>query len=134
MFLFSRRMAVGARLRAMRGLYRSFMGENTPEARGRALMRQWLTPAQRSQFDEHGYFDVGGGSTGKRYRVQYGSSTNVQEIGFDGQPQAGWCFMPQGNLVAGDVMLAQKIALETNELEALAVANLFAPLAGRSRR
>ena len=42
--------------------------------------------------------------------------------------------MPHGNLVAGDVMLAQKIALETNELEALAVANLFAPLATGSRR
>jgi hypothetical protein len=35
---------------------------------------------------------------------------------------AEWCFVPEGNLVAGDVMLAQKIALETNERAALAVA------------
>jgi hypothetical protein len=118
----------------MRSLYRSFIGENTPEARGRALMRQWLTPAQRSQFDKNGYFDVIGSSTGNRYRVQYGSSANVQEMGSDGYPRAGWCFMPHGNLVAGDVMLAQKIALETNELEALAVANLFAPLTSGRRR
>ena len=36
-------------------------------------------------------------------------------------------FMPLGQLVAGDVMLAQKIALETNESAALAVANRFLP-------
>ena len=34
-----------------------------------------------------------------------------------------WCFGPQGNLAVGDVMLAQKIALETIEVEALAKAN-----------
>jgi hypothetical protein len=33
--------------------------------------------------------------------------------------------LPTGYLVAGDVMLAQKIALETHEFRALAVANRF---------
>jgi len=33
--------------------------------------------------------------------------------------------VPKGYLVAGDVMLAQKIALETNERRALTVANKF---------
>jgi hypothetical protein len=33
------------------------------------------------------------------------------------------CFGPQGDLAVGDVVLAQKIALETMELEALAIAN-----------
>ena len=37
----------------------------------------------------------------------------------------GWCFVPNRHLVPGDVMLAQKIALETNERGALAVANKF---------
>ena len=46
---------------------------------------------------------------------------NDQEQGFDRG------FVPVGYLVAGDVMLAQKIALETNELSALAVANRFSP-------
>jgi hypothetical protein len=36
-------------------------------------------------------------------------------------------FVPMGDLVPGDVMLAQKIALETNERAALAVANKFPP-------
>jgi len=35
--------------------------------------------------------------------------------------------VPLGELVSGDVMLAQKIALETNENAALAVANRFLP-------
>ncbi|RZM94007.1 hypothetical protein CWO91_39725 [Bradyrhizobium genosp. SA-3] len=36
-----------------------------------------------------------------------------------------WCFIPLGGLVAGDVMLAQKIALETDEERALSVGNSF---------
>jgi hypothetical protein len=39
----------------------------------------------------------------------------------------GWCFVPSGSLVAGDVMLAQKVALEAFECEALAVAKRFVP-------
>jgi hypothetical protein len=42
-----------------------------------------------------------------------------------GQTRAGWCFVPDHSLVAADVVLAQKIALETNERGALAVANHF---------
>jgi hypothetical protein len=34
-----------------------------------------------------------------------------------------WCFGPEGELPIGDVMLAQKIALENNEQAALGVAN-----------
>jgi hypothetical protein len=53
--------------------------------------------------------------------------TNVHEIDAAGRPKIGWCFVPAGYLVAGDIMLAQKIALETNEFRALAVANSFVP-------
>jgi hypothetical protein len=53
------------------------------------------------------------------------SATNVYEIDGDGRSTVGWCFVPTGYLVAGDVMLAQKIALETHEFRALAVANRF---------
>jgi len=42
--------------------------------------------------------------------------------------------MPEGGLVAGDVMLAQKIALETCETSTLALANRFPPLLFSSRR
>jgi hypothetical protein len=95
------------------------------EARGIQLLREWLTPEQRAQFDANRYFDVIGCDSGKRYRIHYGSSTNVHEIDSEGRSTNGWRFVPSGHLVAGDVMLAQKIALETNELGALAVANKF---------
>jgi hypothetical protein len=133
MIVFGRRTGQASRLQALRELYRSLVSENAPEAKGHRLMRQWLTPAQRGQFDELGYFDVVGCSTGRRYRIEYGSSANVQEIGSDGKPRVGWCFVPSGHLVPGDVMLAQKIALETDELAALAVANPLPPVPGGRR-
>src|SRR5258707_1751248 len=99
--------------------------EDTREARGIRLLREWLSPEQRAQFDANRYFDVIGCDSGKRYRVRYGSATNVHEIDGDGRSIVGWCFVPAGNLIAGDVMLSQKIALETHEFRALAVANKF---------
>jgi hypothetical protein len=45
-----------------------------------------------------------------------------------GQTVCAWCFMPVGNLVAGDVMLAQKIAIERDERAAIAVAVKFETL------
>ena len=70
-------------------------------------------------------FEVIGCDTGKRYRILYGTAANVHELDDDGRPLIGCCFVPIGYLVPGDVMLAQKIALETNERAALAVANRF---------
>jgi hypothetical protein len=52
-------------------------------------------------------------------------STNIHELDGAGRPCVGWCFAPKGSLAAGDVMLAQKIALETDERSALTVANSF---------
>jgi hypothetical protein len=68
-----------------------------------------------------------GCDSGKRYRIHHGTNTNVVELDDAGHPKTGWCFVPAGYLVAGDIMLAQKIALETYERSALAVANRFMP-------
>jgi hypothetical protein len=100
-------------------------GFATREERGVNLLREWLSPKQRAQFDANRYFDVIGCDSRKRYRIHYGHTTNVHEMGHDDLPSVGWCFGPQGQLVVGDVMLAQKIALETYEYSALAVANRF---------
>jgi hypothetical protein len=118
-----------SRLHALRELYRRFFGENTPDARGRRLLAEWLSPAQKAQFEQHRYFDVVGCDTGKRYRIHYGTAANVHEIDEAGIATMGWCFVPSGFLVPGDVMLAQKIALETDERAALAQANRFPPAA-----
>ena len=90
-------------------------------------MRRWLSAEQLTQFDALSFFDVVGCHTARRYRVYYANVANVEEIDKVGRPIMRYCFIPKGDLVPGDVMLAQKIALETDELAALAVANRFAP-------
>jgi len=115
--MFAFRIPASARLRfyAVRQLYQKFLSENSREARGLWLMRDWLSPSQRLQFDRSGSFDVIGSDSGKRYRVYSEMVPNVHELDDAGRPTVGLCFIPLGRLVVGDVMLAQKIALETDE-------------------
>jgi hypothetical protein len=127
MFLFRRSPAARTRINALRQLYRKFLAENTSDARGLRLMRDWLSPDQRAQFDDSGFFEVVGCDSGNRYRIYGGRALNVYEMDDVGRLKVGWCFLPLGQLVAGDVMLAQKIALETDEHSALKVAHRFAP-------
>jgi len=112
------------RFRAVRRL---FSACSSPEVRGRRLLRQWLSERQLAQFDARNFFDVIGCHTARRYRIYYANVANVEELDKVGRPIVRYCFIPKGDLVPGDVMLAQKIALETDELAALAVANRFAP-------
>ena len=48
---------------------------------------------------------------------------NIDELDSGNKPTAVWCFLPQGRLPIGDIMLAQKIALESDEHNALAIAH-----------
>jgi hypothetical protein len=48
---------------------------------------------------------------------------NIDEIDHTGEVIRTLCFYPRGRLSAGDVMLAQKVALELFEQEALAIAH-----------
>ena len=93
------------------------------EARGRKLLKDWLSPEQLKCYEKNRFFDVVGSDTATVYRIHHGTQTNIEELDSIGKPILRWCFVPLGNLVAGDVMLAQKIALETNERGARAVAN-----------
>jgi hypothetical protein len=95
------------------------------ELRGNQLLREWLSPRQLAQYERNALFEVTGSHTGKKYLIRRGTGLNVCELDDAGLPQSGWCFVPGVQLVAGDVMLAQKIALETDERAALAVANRF---------
>ena len=54
-----------------------------------------------------------GCDTGRRYRITYRAVMNVHQLDADGHPVQQWCFAPEGRLAVGDVLLAQKIALET---------------------
>jgi len=99
------------------------------ERRAVALLKQWLSPEQRAQYEHSGWFEVSGSHTGKRYRIRSGRQVNVDELSEHGGRVAVLCFLPEGLLPVGDVMLAQKIALETDEPAALkaAIRTLDAP-------
>jgi hypothetical protein len=96
---------------------------NEAEKKAMVLLRSWLTPAQDEQWAARREFDVVGCDTGTRYRVTYRAVMNVHQLDPDGRTLAQWCFAPEGGLTPGDILLAQKIALETMEREALALAN-----------
>jgi hypothetical protein len=114
------------RAQVMRNWYRE-AGCTEAESRAIRLLKEWLSAQQLKQFNAHRYFDVIGCHSGKRYRIRYGTVTNIHELNHAGRPQSVLCFVPNQPLAAGDVMLAQKIALETDEWSAVAVAKTFAP-------
>jgi len=85
-------------MRATRALYIRHGAESTPEGRSLRLLRQWLSPAQRAQFAETGYFEVVGGDTDKQYRIYAGAAMNVCEVDEKRRPKRGLCFVPVGEL------------------------------------
>ena len=93
------------------------------EHRGEILLEQWLSPDQAEQYKAHRYFDVVGSDTARRYRIHKGAVMNIEELPRDGLGAQRLCFAPEGIVAVGDVMAAQKIALEKFELAALAIAN-----------
>jgi hypothetical protein len=102
---------------------RRFRSRAPAEQKSVALLRSWLTPEQLGQWNSREEFEVIGGDTGTRYRITCGTVMNVHQLDHTGKPFAQWCFRPQGKLAIGDVLLAQKIALENMERPALALAN-----------
>jgi len=68
------------------------------------LLRDWLSPDQREQLDNSGYFEVLGCASRKRYRIYHVKvAPNVYEIDGAGRIKEGLCFLPVGPLVTGDV-------------------------------
>lgn len=100
-----------------------FLVEGKAGQRGMELLKRWLTPKQRAQFESHGCFEVVGCHSGASYEIGTSATFNVIRLGTGRRRREKICFEPAGRLVTGDRMLAQKIALETREREALAVAN-----------
>jgi hypothetical protein len=93
------------------------------EERSLRLLRSWLSPRQAQQWDALSEFEVVGSHTETRYRIRRGRAMNVHELDQAGNIIAHWCFAPKGDLPMGDLLLAQKIALETMERDALTTAN-----------
>ena len=93
------------------------------EERGFALLQVWLSPEQAEQWASRRAFEVLGCDTGTRYRITCGTALNVHQLDRAGRRVAKRCFVPEGTLVTGDILLAQKIALETMESQVLKLAN-----------
>jgi len=105
------------------------MGDNRRSVaykRGLDLLKANLTATQLDDFLTYRRFDVVGGSSGRTYRIRLAGAMNVEELD-QGRCLRRLCFFPEGQLVDGDVVLAQKVALETFEPEALAIANKYPP-------
>ena len=102
----------------------AFFEAGTPAARekGMRLLFLRLTPLQRRQLSKKGYFEVIGGDSGHCYRIWRGRIMNVDQLDRRGRRVCTWCFYPTGRLVTGDIMLAQKLALELDERAALRIA------------
>jgi hypothetical protein len=99
------------------------LNRESPQQRGMRLLTANLTAAQRRQHDQFRYFDVIGGSSGRRYRIRQGDAMNVDVLDEYGRRIHRLCFFPRGRLATGDVMLAQKLALEAFETDAVAIAH-----------
>lgn len=96
---------------------------NEAHARGWQLLEENLRPAQLEDLRQRGAFEVVGSVTGKRYRIDRSGAYNVTELDEQGNEICKLCFKPSEPLAVGDIILAQKIALETDEESALCVAN-----------
>jgi hypothetical protein len=102
--------------------------KRSSHVRALRLLKDWLTAEQLACYERSSFFEVIGSHSGNVFRIHHGTQSNIEELSNLGAAVCRWCFVPLGNLAAGDVMLAQKIALETDEPSALAVANrLMAP-------
>lgn len=93
------------------------------DRRATALLKGWLSPSQSTEFERKGSFEVRGCASGRRYRICHGRQGNVLELDDGGNRVAALCFLPEGRLATADVMLSQKIMLETDELNVLRIAN-----------
>ena len=113
----------------MYALLRTFLARfqqvSDAEARGTQLLHANLTPSQLQQLKHRAYFEVIGGTSGSLYRIHDAASINIDELDAGRKLVQKWCFMPEGSLARGDVLLTQKVALELFEYEALSIARPY---------
>jgi hypothetical protein len=98
------------------------------DERATALLLANLTNQQRRQYAADRYFDVIGGQSRRHYRIWHRSQQNIEEIDRFGNRRCIWCVHPTG-VAMGDVLLAQKVALELFEFDALEIAHCYSDFA-----
>lgn len=81
----------------------------------RSLLASCLTNQQRAEFEDHEYFDVIGGASGRTYRIHSCRTANVHALDRHGRPLRAYCAVLRRGVPVEDQMLAQKLLLETDE-------------------
>jgi hypothetical protein len=90
-----------------------YLPDQAAEAKARVLLERALTPQQRRDLFAKRCFYV----KGKRftYRIREGHSGNVDQLDSAGLVISRFCALPFGRVPVYDVMLAQKLWIETDE-------------------
>ena len=90
-----------------------YLPDQAAEAKARALLERALTPQQRRELFAKRCFYV----KGKRftYRIREGHSGNVDALDASGRVISRLCAHPLGRVPVSDMMLAQKLWIETDE-------------------
>lgn len=110
-----------ARLEAQRQQFRL-----VSNGRARNLLNQMLSPAQRLMLETKSYFELtvhDRDGASRTYRIEHGYAGNVKLLDAKGVPVRRYCIHADSRLPYEDQMLAQKLLLESNEMEFLKIAN-----------
>jgi hypothetical protein len=92
------------------------------EERAMGLLKSWLTDGEWESLESCGYFEVVG-SAGGRFRLYAKDCFGVRKLRPGKLLDDAYCVVPDGAPALGDILLAQKIALETDEERTLQIAN-----------
>lgn len=82
--------------------------------RAKKLLRSLLSPKQKRELTERQQFSMVG-SEGGIYEIRQGRSGNVYRVDKEGRRDMSYCCHPREYVPDEDTMLAQKLALETDE-------------------
>lgn len=89
--------------------------------RAEKLLQEVLSPAQRAELQRKNYFHVR--ANGRRFRITRGWAGNVLEVDARSRLRYRFCAHPNQHVPAPDVMLAQKLVLESEPERFFSVAN-----------
>lgn len=132
-----RRRAAANRHERLRNLReeqaREQLRRDLANGRARRLLGEFLTPAQHEELVTRSHIHVKG-QDGKTYRICAATHQNVFEVEGD-RPVTQFCVVPRDpSLPLYDIMLAQKLMLETNIEGFMALANRWNLTQGERQR
>lgn len=87
------------------------------------LLYSCLNDEQREMLRAHKKFRVVSNKL-NIFEICEGKTHNIYKLDMQGKRVENWCVLPQGELAMGDVLLAQKVWLETDEADTAKFANI----------